>query len=90
MKRKILVILAMLTFMLSLPVVSASELEAKDADTLVTQLKAAQDADTVKITDNITYAGSGIMVEGKKTVTLDMNGFNITIDLTKAEGKEMK
>lgn len=88
MKRKMLVIVAMISMIFSLSVVSAKEVEVNDAATLLAAFKNAESGDVVKLIDNITYAGSGIMVEGKKTVTLDMNGFNITIDPTINEKDE--
>ena len=88
MKRKMLVIVAMIAMIFSLSVVSAKEVEVNDAATLLAAFKNAESGDVVKLIDNITYAGSGIMVEGKKTVTLDMNGFNITIDPTINEKDE--
>lgn len=78
MKKKLLFLVAALAFVVVIPIASAEVLEAKDATTLVEMFKKAQDGDTVKLTDDIVdYAGK-IEVNGDKTVTLDMNGHNIT------------
>lgn len=62
MKRKMLVIVAMIAMIFSLSVVSAKEVEVNDAATLLAAFKTAESGDVVKLIDNITYAGSGIMV----------------------------
>lgn len=78
MKKKMLFLMAALAFMVAMPIASAEVLEAKDATTLVEMFKNAKDGDTVKLTADITdYAGK-IVLEENKTVTLDMNGHNIT------------
>lgn len=78
MKKKLLFLVAALAFVVIMPIASAEVLEAKDATTLVEMFKKAQDGDTVKLTDDIVdYAGK-IEVNDDKTVTLDMNGHNIT------------
>lgn len=55
MKRKMLVIVAMISMIFSLSVVSAKEVEVNDAATLLAAFKTAKSGDVVKLIDNITY-----------------------------------
>lgn len=55
MKRKMLVIVAMIAMIFSLSVVSAKEVEVNDAATLLAAFKTAKSGDVVKLIDNITY-----------------------------------
>ena len=54
MKRKMLVIVAMIAMIFSLSVVSAKEVEVNDAATLLAAFKNAESGDVVKLIDNIT------------------------------------
>lgn len=70
--------MAALAFMVSLPIASAEVLEAKDATTLVEMVKKAKDGDTVKLVADITGYDQKLEINGNRTITLDMNGHNIT------------
>ena len=67
-----------LAFMVSLPIASAEVLEAKDTTTLVEMVKKAKDGDTVKLVADITGYDQKLEINGNRTITLDMNGHNIT------------
>lgn len=70
--------MAALAFMVSLPIASAEVLEAKDTTTLVEMVKKAKDGDTVKLVADITGYDQKLEINGNRTITLDMNGHNIT------------
>ena len=78
MKKKMLFLMAALAFMVSLPIASAEVLEAKDTATLVEMVKKAKDGDTVKLVADITGYDQKLEINGNRTITLDMNGHNIT------------
>ena len=78
MKKKLLFLVAVLAFMVAMPIASAEVLEAKDATTLVEMFKKAKDGDTIKLTADITGYDQKLEINGKRTITLDMNGHNIT------------
>ena len=78
MKKKILFLVTVLAFMVAMPIASAEVLEAKDATTLVEMFKKAKDGDTVKLTADITDYDQKLEINSKRTITLDMNGHNIT------------
>lgn len=79
MKRKMLVIVAMIAMIFSLPVVSAKEVEVNDAATLLAAFKTAESGDVVKLIDNITYTlPERVLVS--TDVTLNMNNHNIDFD----------
>ncbi|HJJ19564.1 MAG TPA: hypothetical protein OIM64_00880 [Bacilli bacterium] len=78
MKKKILFLVTVLAFMVAMPIASAEVLEAKDVTTLVEMVKKAKDGDTVKLTADITGYDQKLEINGKRTITLDMNGHNIT------------
>lgn len=78
MKKNLLFLMAVLAFMVSLPIASAEVLEAKDATTLVEMVKKAKDGDTVKLVADITGYDQKLEINGNRTITLDMNGHNIT------------
>ena len=78
MKKKLLFLVAVLAFMVAMPIASAEVLEAKDATTLVEIFKKAKDGDTVKLTADITDYDQKLEINSKRTITLDMNGHNIT------------
>ena len=78
MKKKLLFLMAALAFMVSLPIASAEVLEAKDTTTLVEMVKKAKDGDTVKLVADITGYDQKLEINGNRTITLDMNGHNIT------------
>ena len=78
MKKKLLFLVAVLAFMVAMPIASAEVLEAKDVTTLVEMVKKAKDGDTVKLTADITDYNERLEVNGKRTLSLDMNGHNIT------------
>lgn len=78
MKKKLLFLMAALAFMVSLPIASAEVLEAKDVTTLVEMVKKAKDGDTVKLVADITGYDQKLEINGNRTITLDMNGHNIT------------
>ena len=78
MKKKLLFLVAVLAFMVAMPIASAEVLEAKDVTTLVEMVKKAKDGDTVKLTADITGYDQKLEINGKRTITLDMNGHNIT------------
>lgn len=78
MKKKILFLVTVLAFMVAMPIASAEVLEAKDVTTLVEMVKKAKDGDTVKLTADITSYDQKLEINGKRTITLDMNGHNIT------------
>ena len=73
-----LFLMAAIAFMVSLPIASAEVLEAKDTATLVEMVKKAKDGDTVKLVADITGYDKGLEINGNRTITLDMNGHNIT------------
>ena len=82
MKRKMLVIVAMIAMIFSLSVVSAKEVEVNDAATLLAAFKNAESGDVVKLIDNITYTlPDRVLVS--TNVTLNMNNHNIDFDGTK-------
>lgn len=82
MKRKMLVIVAMIAMIFSLSVVSAKEIEVNDAATLLAAFKTAKSGDVVKLIDNITYTlPDRVLVS--TNVTLNMNNHNIDFDGTK-------
>ncbi len=82
MKRKMLVIVAMIAMIFSLSVVSAKEVEVNDAATLLAAFKTAKSGDVVKLIDNITYTlPDRVLVS--TNVTLNMNNHNIDFDGTK-------
>lgn len=79
MKRKMLVIVAMIAMIFSLSVVSAKEVEVNDAATLLAAFKTAKSGDVVKLIDNITYTlPERVLVS--TDVTLNMNNHNIDFD----------
>lgn len=79
MKRKMLVIVAMIAMIFSLSVVSAKEVEVNDAATLLAAFKNAESGDVVKLIDNITYTlPDRVLVS--TNVTLNMNNHNIDFD----------
>lgn len=79
MKRKMLVIVAMISMIFSLSVVSAKEVEVNDAATLLAAFKNAESGDVVKLIDNITYTlPDRVLVS--TNVTLNMNNHNIDFD----------
>lgn len=78
MKKKMLFLMAALAFMVSLPIASAEVLEAKDTATLVEMVKKAKDGDTVKLVADITGYDQKLEINSNRTITLDMNGHNIT------------
>lgn len=79
MKRKMLVIVAMISMIFSLSVVSAKEVEVNDAATLLAAFKNAESGDVVKLIDNITYTlPERVLVS--TDVTLNMNNHNIDFD----------
>lgn len=79
MKRKMLVIVAMIAMIFSLSVVSAKEVEVNDAATLLAAFKTAESGDVVKLIDNITYTlPERVLVS--TDVTLNMNNHNIDFD----------
>lgn len=79
MKRKMLVIVAMIAMIFSLSVVSAKEVEVNDAATLLAAFKNAESGDVVKLIDNITYTlPERVLVS--TDVTLNMNNHNIDFD----------
>lgn len=79
MKRKMLVIVAMIAMIFSLSVVSAKEVEVNDAATLLAAFKNAESGDVVKLIDNITYTlPERVLVS--TNVTLNMNNHNIDFD----------
>lgn len=79
MKRKMLVIVAMIAMIFSLSVVSAKEVEVNDAATLLAAFKNAESGDVVKLIDNITYTlPDRVLVS--TDVTLNMNNHNIDFD----------
>lgn len=78
MKKKLLFLVAVLAFMVAMPIASADVLEAKDVTTLVEMVKKAKDGDTVKLTADITGYDQKLEINSKRTITLDMNGHNIT------------
>lgn len=79
MKRKMLVIVAMISMIFSLSVVSAKEVEVNDAATLLAAFKTAESGDVVKLIDNITYTlPERVLVS--TDVTLNMNNHNIDFD----------
>lgn len=79
MKRKMLVIVAMIAMIFSLSVVSAKEVEINDAATLLAAFKNAESGDVVKLIDNITYTlPERVLVS--TDVTLNMNNHNIDFD----------
>ena len=78
MKKKMLFLMAALAFMVSLPIASAEVLEAKDTATLVEMVKKANNGDTVKLVADITGYDQKLEINGNRTITLDMNGHNIT------------
>lgn len=79
MKRKMLVIVAMISMIFSLSVVSAKEVEVNDAATLLAAFKTAKSGDVVKLIDNITYTlPERVLVS--TDVTLNMNNHNIDFD----------
>lgn len=73
-----LFLMAALAFMVSLPIASAEVLEAKDTATLVEMVKKAKDGDTVKLVADITGYDQKLEINSNRTITLDMNGHNIT------------
>lgn len=79
MKRKMLVIVAMIAMIFSLSVVNAKEVEVNDAATLLAAFKNAESGDVVKLIDNITYTlPDRVLVS--TDVTLNMNNHNIDFD----------
>lgn len=78
MKKKLLFLVTVLAFMVAMPIASAEVLEAKDATTLVEMFKKAKNGDTVKLTADITDYDQKLEINSKRTITLDMNGHNIT------------
>lgn len=78
MKKKLLFLVSVLAFIVFLPIASAEVLEAKDVTTLVEMVKKAKDGDTVKLTADITGYDQKLEINGNRTITLDMNGHNIT------------
>ena len=78
MKKKLLFLVTVLAFMVAMPIASAEVLEAKDTATLVEMVKKAKDGDTVKLVADITGYDQKLEINGNRTITLDMNGHNIT------------
>lgn len=80
MKKKMLFIIAIVALMFIAPNVSAATLEVKDDDTLKKAFTEAKTDDVIKLTDNITHVGGALMVDGGRTLTLDLNGKTLTVD----------
>lgn len=78
MKKKMLLIVAAIALMLYVPTVSAATLEASDDASLIEAFKNAQSGDTIKLTKDVIHNGGNIMVDNARTLTFDLNGFNLT------------
>lgn len=84
---KLLFLVAVLT--LFVPNVMAAEKTASTDAELIDAFKNAVTGDTIKLTANIEHKGDSysLMVTDGKDITLDLNGFNITVDPKLREGK---
>lgn len=82
MMKKRMLFIAMVAVMLFVPRVMAAEITAGTDEELKNAFATAGDGDTIKLTDNITHAGgsSSLMVQGGKTITLNLNGKTLTVD----------
>ncbi len=78
MKKKMLLIVAAIALMIYVPSVSAATIDVTDDASLVDAFKKAVSGDTIKLTEDVTHDGSYIMVDGGRTLTFDLNGFNLT------------
>lgn len=78
MKKKMLLIVATIALMIYVPSVSAATIEVADDASLVDAFKKAVTGDTIKLTKDVTHDGSYIMVDEGRTLTFDLNGFNLT------------
>ena len=78
MKKKMLLIVAAIALMIYVPSVSAATIEVTDDASLVDAFKKAVTGDTIKLTKDVTHDGSYIMVDEGRTLTFDLNGFNLT------------
>lgn len=76
MKKKLLFLVAVLAFMVAMPIASAEVLEAKDVTTLVEMFKKAKDGDTVKLTADIDSTNHLPLTDGRK-LTINLNGHNL-------------
>lgn len=78
MKKKMLLIVAALALMIYVPSVSATTIDVTDDASLVDAFKNAVSGDTIKLTKDVTHNGGNIKVDGGRTLTFDLNGFNLT------------
>lgn len=78
MKKKLLFLVAALA--LFVPNVMAAEKTASTDAELIDAFKNAVTGDTIKLTDNIEHKGGKILVTDGKDISLDLNGYNITVD----------
>lgn len=78
MKKRMLLVIATVALMFYVPTVSAATIEVNDDATLVDAFKNAKNNDTIKLTDSITHDGTYLMVDNGRTLTLDLNGYNLT------------
>ncbi len=76
MKKKMLLIVAMIALMFYVPNVSAKELEVKDSTSLKTLFDDAETGDVIKLVDNIDFENHITLTDGRK-LTIDLNGYNL-------------
>lgn len=87
MKKKLLFLVAALA--LFVPSVMAAEKTAGTDEELIKAFSETATGDTIKLTADIEHKGNSnsLMVKDNKNITLDLNGFNITVDPELTSGK---
>lgn len=80
MKKRMLFVIAMVALMFYVPTVSAATIEVKDDATLIDAFKNAKSGDVIELTANVTHSGDKILVDNGRSLTLNMNNYNLTID----------
>lgn len=89
MKKKTLLIIATIALMIYVPSVSAETIEVNDDTSLVNAFENAKTNDTIKLTASITHDGTYLMVDEGRTLTLDLNGFDLTTTSTTASNRSV-
>ena len=89
MKKKTLLIIAAIALMIYVPSVSAATIEVNDDTSLVNAFENAKTNVTIKLTASITHDGTYLKVDEGRTLTLDLNGFNLTTASTTASNRSV-
>lgn len=91
MKKFKLYIMAMVATILFVPSVMAAEITAGTDEELKNAFSTAASGDTIKLTADITHVGgsSSLMVQGGKTITIDLNGKTLTVDPTSESNRSI-